>query len=38
MADVLIEIVTQRKPLELTGNWPAVMKTQKPIDQPIDAS
>jgi hypothetical protein len=35
MADVLIEIVTGGKPLELTGNWPQVMKTNKPADQPI---
>ena len=31
----LIEIVTGGKPLELTGNWPQVMKTNKPADQPI---
>ena len=35
MADVLIEIVTQRKPLELTGNWPTVMNTSKPVEQAI---
>src|SRR2546421_5794765 len=34
MAEVLIEIVTGGKPLELTGNWPQVMKTNKPADQP----
>lgn len=35
MAEVLVEIVTGGKPLELTGNWPQVMKTNKPADQPI---
>ena len=35
MAEVLIETVTGGKPLELTGNWPQVMKTSKPADQPI---
>ena len=35
MADTLIEIVTERKPLELTGNWPTVMNTNKPVDQAI---
>ena len=35
MAEVLIEIVTSGKPLELTGNWPQVMNTSKPADQPI---
>jgi biotin carboxylase len=35
MAEVLIEIATGDKPLELTGNWPAVMKVRKPVEQPI---
>jgi len=35
MADVLIEIVTQRKPLELTGSWPQMLNTNKAVDQPI---
>jgi hypothetical protein len=35
MADTLIEIVDEHKPLELTGSWPSVMNTSKPIDQPI---
>ncbi len=35
MSDVLIEIVTSGRPLELTGNWPQVMNTSKPADQPI---
>ncbi|HEX7418812.1 MAG TPA: hypothetical protein VF505_02930 [Thermoanaerobaculia bacterium] len=35
MTEVLIEIVTSGKPLELTGNWPQVMNTSKAADQPI---
>lgn len=35
MAEVLIETVESSKPLELTGNWPAMMQTTKPADQPI---
>jgi hypothetical protein len=35
MAEVLIEQVTSQKSLELTGNWPTVMKTGKPVEQPI---
>ena len=35
MSEILIEIVTGGKPLELTGNWPTVMNTSKPADQPI---
>jgi hypothetical protein len=35
MAEVLIDVVTSGKPLELTGNWPQVMKTSKAADQPI---
>ena len=38
MAEVLIEIVTTERKLELTGSWPAVMKTDKPIDQPLMSS
>src|SRR5438105_6930064 len=37
MAEVLIEIVTTERKLELTGNWPAVMKTDKPVDQPLSS-
>jgi hypothetical protein len=35
MAEVLIDFVTRPKQLELTGSWPRVMKTGKPIDQPV---
>jgi hypothetical protein len=35
LAEVLIEIVTGDRKLELTGNWPTVMNTSKPADQPI---
>ncbi len=35
MAEVLVEIVTSGRPLELTGNWPQTMKTGKAADQPI---
>lgn len=35
MCEVLIEIVTGEKPLELTGNWPQVMNTAKAADEPI---
>jgi hypothetical protein len=35
MSEVLVEIVTSGKPLELTGNWPQVMNTSKAADQPI---
>jgi hypothetical protein len=35
MADVLIEIVTSNRTLELTGNWPTVMNTSKPAEQPL---
>jgi hypothetical protein len=35
MAEVLIEIATSDRKLELTGNWPSVMKTEKPVEQPI---
>jgi hypothetical protein len=35
MAEVLIDMVTGGKPLELTGNWPQVMKTGKAPEQAI---
>lgn len=35
MAEVLIDIVTTQKSLELTGNWPTVMKTGKAPEQAI---
>ncbi len=35
MAEVLMEIVLGDRKLELTGNWPAVMKTGKPPEEPI---
>ena len=35
MAEVLIETVESKRPLELTGNWPTMMQTTKPADQPI---
>jgi hypothetical protein len=35
MAEVLLEIVKGDRKLELTGNWPRVMKTNKPVEQPI---
>jgi len=38
MAEVLVELVTTQKSLELTGNWPKVMKTGKPVEEPIVAS
>lgn len=38
MAEVLIELVTTQKSLELTGNWPTVMKTGKAADEPIATS
>lgn len=38
MAEVLIELVGEKRRLELTGNWPTVMRTDKPIDQPIGVS
>jgi hypothetical protein len=37
MAEVLIEIVTAAKPLELTGSWPRVMNTGKAPAAPIVA-
>jgi hypothetical protein len=38
MAEVLIEIVTTERKLELTGSWPVVMKTDKPVDEPLLSS
>ncbi|HYM62802.1 MAG TPA: hypothetical protein VEZ11_18095 [Thermoanaerobaculia bacterium] len=35
MAEVLVEMVTSPRPLELTGNWPSVMRTDKPAGEPI---
>jgi hypothetical protein len=35
MAEVLIELVTERGKLELTGSWPSVMKTDKDIREPV---
>ncbi|MCU1246755.1 MAG: glutathione synthase/ribosomal protein modification glutaminyl transferase-like protein [Acidobacteria bacterium] len=35
MAEVLIDIVTSGRKLELTGSWPTVMQTDKPIDEEI---
>lgn len=38
MAEVLIEIVTSNRKLELTGSWPKVMKTDKPAQEPLAVS
>jgi hypothetical protein len=35
MAEVLIEIATARRPFELTGAWPTIMKTDKPVETPV---
>src|SRR6266576_1569947 len=35
MAEVLIEIATGERPLELTGSWPTVMPVRKPVEQPL---
>jgi hypothetical protein len=37
MAEVLIELVTGEKKLELTGSWPTVMDTTKDVSEPIVA-
>jgi len=37
MAEVLIEIATGERPLELTGSWPTVMPVRKPVEQPLPA-
>ena len=38
MAEVLIEIATGERHLELTGSWPEVMPVNKPVEQPINLS
>ena len=35
MAEVLIEMVNEKKKLELTGSWPSVMRTEKDIREPV---
>jgi hypothetical protein len=35
MAEVLIEIATGERRLELTGSWPKVMPVTKPVEQPL---
>lgn len=35
MAEVLIEIATSQRLFELTGSWPTVMNTSKPVEQPL---
>lgn len=35
MAEVLIDRVTNRRPLEMTGSWPRVMETQKAPGRPL---
>ncbi|MGZ7031072.1 MAG: ATP-grasp domain-containing protein, partial [Thermoanaerobaculia bacterium] len=35
MTEVLIEIAMSTRPLELTGNWPKMMKTEKSPEQPV---
>jgi hypothetical protein len=35
MAEVLIEIATGSRPMELTGSWPTVMPVRKPVEQPL---
>jgi hypothetical protein len=35
MSEVLIEIATGERSLELTGNWPKVMPVGKPVEQPL---
>jgi hypothetical protein len=35
MSEVLIEIATGERSLELTGNWPTVMPVTKPVEQPL---
>jgi len=37
MAEVLIELVTGERKLELTGSWPTVMDTTKSPDSPVVA-
>ena len=38
MAEVLIEIATGTRPMELTGSWPTVMPVQKSAEQPLVSS
>jgi len=38
MAEVLIEIATGARPMELTGSWPTVMPVQKSAEQPLVSS
>jgi biotin carboxylase len=38
MAEVLIEIATGDRRMELTGSWPKEMPVQKPAEQPLVAS
>jgi hypothetical protein len=38
MAEVLIEAVTKPRGFELTGAWPRIMQTDKPIDTPVSAN
>ncbi|HEY8130952.1 MAG TPA: hypothetical protein VII12_03605 [Thermoanaerobaculia bacterium] len=38
MAEVLIEIATGKRALELTGSWPKVMPVDKPVERPINLS
>ena len=38
MAEVLIEIATGDRKLELTGNWPDVMNTSKSPEEPLSVS
>jgi glutathione synthase/RimK-type ligase-like ATP-grasp enzyme len=35
MAEVLIEIATGQRRLELTGSWPKVMPVDKPVERPL---
>jgi len=38
MAEVLIEIATGERRLELTGSWPRVMPVDKPVERPLASS
>jgi hypothetical protein len=35
MAEVLIEIATGERRMELTGSWPSVMPVSKPVERPL---
>jgi hypothetical protein len=35
MAEVLIEIVTSGRPMELTGKWPSILDTSKAAGEPV---